>query len=129
MAAELTPSSYIAHHQTPRTVSLGDGSFWTLHLDTVVTSILLGVVAFGLLAWLVRGATSGVPGRRQAFVELLLGFVDDQAKGIFHGDRGFVTPLAITVFVWVLLMNAMDFIPADIAAWVMENVFHQHNWK
>jgi F-type H+-transporting ATPase subunit a len=129
MAAELTPSSYIQHHLTPRTVSLGEGSFWTLHLDTVVTSILLGVVALGLLAWVVRGATSGVPAKRQAFVELLLGFVDDQVKGIFHGGRGFVTPLAITVFVWVLLMNAMDFIPVDIAAWVTEHIFHQHNWK
>jgi F-type H+-transporting ATPase subunit a len=86
-------------------------------------------VAFGLLAWVVRGATAGVPGKRQAFVELLLGFVDDQAKGIFHGDRGFVTPLAITVFVWVVLMNAMDFIPADLAALFTEKVLHQHNWK
>jgi F-type H+-transporting ATPase subunit a len=77
----------------------------------------------------VRGATAGVPGKRQAFVELLLGFVDDQAKGIFHGDRGFVTPLAITVFVWVVLMNAMDFIPADLAALFTEKVLHQHNWK
>src|SRR5215510_9906625 len=129
MAAELTPSSYIEHHLTPRTISLGDGPFWTLHLDTLLTSILLGVVAFGLLAWVVRGATSGVPGRRQAFVELLLEFVDDQAKGIFHGPRAFVTPLAITVFVWVVLMNAMDFLPADIVALFTENVIHQHNWK
>jgi F-type H+-transporting ATPase subunit a len=129
MAAELTPGSYIAHHLAPRTVQLGEGAFWTLHLDTVLTSIALGVVAFGLLAWVVRGATAGVPGKRQAFVELLLGFVDDQAKGIFHGDRGFVTPLAITVFVWVVLMNAMDFIPADLAALFTEKVLHQHNWK
>jgi len=129
MAAELTPSSYIQHHLTQRTISLGEGSFWTLHVDTVVTAIVLGVVALGLLAWVVRGATAGVPGKRQAFVELLLGFVDDQVKGIFHGERNFVTPLAITVFVWVLLMNAMDFLPVDLMAWVTENVFHQHNWK
>ena len=68
-------------------MSLGEGAFWTLHLDTVVTSILLGVVALGFLWWVVRGATSGVPGKRQAFVELLLGFVDEQVKGIFHGER------------------------------------------
>ena len=65
---------------------------------------------------MVRGATSGVPSKRQAFVELLIDFVDEQAKGIFqHGDRHrFVAPLALTVFVWVLLMNAMDFLPADL---------------
>lgn len=128
-SGELTPTSYIGHHLTSRTVSLGDGAFWTLHLDTVVTAAVLGIVGFGLLWWVVRGATSGVPGKRQAFVELLIDFVDDQVKGIFHGNRAFVAPLALTVFVWVLLMNSMDFIPVDLAAWVTENVFHQHFWK
>jgi F-type H+-transporting ATPase subunit a len=126
---ELTPTSYISHHLGNRLVTFGEGGFWTLHLDTVLTAVLLGVVGLGFLWWVVRGATAGVPGRRQAFVELLVGFVDDQVKGIFHGKRHFVTPLALTVFVWVLLMNAMDFVPADIAAWVTENVFRQHNWK
>ena len=78
---------------------------------------------------MVRGATAGVPGKRQAFVELLVGFVDDQVKGIFHGNRAFVGPLALTVFVWVLLMNAMDFIPVDIASVTTTNLFHQHEWK
>jgi len=79
-------------------------------------SALLGVLGIGFLWWVVRGATAGVPGKRQAFVELLIGFIDDQAKGIFHhGDRNkFVAPAALTVFVWVLLMNSMDFLPVDI---------------
>ncbi|MBI4194485.1 MAG: F0F1 ATP synthase subunit A [Betaproteobacteria bacterium] len=128
-AQELTPTAYVGHHLTNRTISLGEGPFWTLHLDTLVTSVLLGVVGFGFMWWVVRGATSGVPGRRQAFVELLVEFVDDQVKGIFHGNRSFITPLALTVFVWVLLMNAMDFLPIDIMAWLYENIFHQHNWK
>jgi F-type H+-transporting ATPase subunit a len=128
-AQELTPTRYIGHHLTNRTLSLGDGPFWTLHLDTLVTSVLLGIVAFGFLWWVVRGATPGVPSKRQAFVELLVEFVDDQVKGIFHGSRNFITPLALTVFVWVLLMNAMDFLPIDIMAWVYENLFQQHNWK
>jgi len=126
---ELNPTSYIGHHLSNRTISLGDGPFWTLHLDTVVTSLILGVIGFGFLWWLVRGATTGVPTKRQAFVEFVLDFVDSQAKDIFHHNRAFVGPLALTVFVWVLLMNAMDFIPADIFSWVMENVFHQHEWK
>jgi F-type H+-transporting ATPase subunit a len=126
---ELTPTEYISHHLTSRTVKLGEGPFWTLHLDTLVTAVLLGVLGIGFLWWVARGATSGVPGRRQAFVELVFDFVDNQVKGIFHGGRGFVAPLALTVFVWVLLMNAMDFIPVDIAAWVTERIFHQPNWK
>src|SRR5215218_7187461 len=111
MAQELTATSYIGHHLTNRTISLGDSPFWTLHVDTLVTSIVLGIFTFGFLWLVVRGATAGVPGKRQAFVELLINFVDDQVKGIFHGARDFVTPVAITVFVWVLLMNAMDFLP------------------
>jgi F-type H+-transporting ATPase subunit a len=67
--------------------------------------------------------------KRQAFVEMLFDFVDDQVKGIFHGNRAFVAPLALTVFVWVLLMNAMDFIPVDIAALFTQNALHQHEWK
>ena len=113
---ELTPSDYIQHHLTffTRPVS-GEGGFWAINVDSLVTAALLGVVSLGLLWWVVRGATSGVPSRRQAFVELLIEFVDDQVKGIFHhGDRNkFVAPAALTVFVWVVLMNAMDFLPID----------------
>ena len=132
MAAEqeLNPTSYINHHLTQMTHQVGDGDFWVLHVDTIVTSLLLGVVAFGLLWWVVRGATAGVPGKRQAFVELMVDFVDEQVKGIFHGDRDkFIAPAALTVFVWVLLMNAMDFLPVDIMAWIYEHVFHLHNWR
>ena len=131
MAAEqaLTPTSYIGHHLKNQTISLGDSPFWTLHVDTLVTSVILGVIAFGFMWLVVRNATAGVPGKRQAFVELAVNFVDDQVKGIFHGSRHFVTPLALTVFVWVILMNAMDFLPVDIMAWIYENVFHQHNWR
>jgi F-type H+-transporting ATPase subunit a len=128
-AGELTPTEYIGHHLTNRTISLGDGPFWTLHLDTFLTALALGVVGFGFLWWVVRGATAGVPNRRQAFVELLAEFVDDQVKGIFHGNRAFVSPLALTVFVWVFLMNAMDFIPVDLAAGFTEHALGQPNWK
>jgi F-type H+-transporting ATPase subunit a len=132
MSAEhaLTPSSYITHHLTFNTKSVGDGGFWTLHVDTLVVSLILGIVAFGLLWWVVRGATAGVPSKRQAFVELLVEFVDDQVKGIFHGNRNdFVAPAALTVFVWVFLMNAMDFLPVDIMAWVYHNVFGLDYWR
>lgn len=119
----LTPTSYISHHLSFLQEPVGNGSFWVLHVDTIVTSLILGILAFGFLWWVVRGATSGVPGRRQAFVELAVEFVDDQVKGIFHGDRhAFVAPAALTVFVWVLLMNAMDFLPVDWMAGLMKGL-------
>jgi F-type H+-transporting ATPase subunit a len=96
----------------------------------VVTSVVLGVLGLGFFWWVVRGATAGVPNKRQAFVELAVEFIDDQVKGVFHGDRHkFLAPAALTVFVWVLLMNAMDFLPVDVMAWIYEHVFHQHNWR
>ncbi len=126
----LTPASYIEHHLAFNAKQVGDGSFWTLHMDTLIVSGLLGFVVFGLLWLVVRGATAGVPNKRQAFVELLVEFVDDQVKGIFHGNRhAFVAPLALTVFVWVLVMNAMDFLPIDIMAWIYHNVFGQDHWR
>jgi F-type H+-transporting ATPase subunit a len=125
---ELTPTEYIQHHLSFFAKPVGEGSFWTLHVDSLVTSAILGVVGMGLLWWVVRGATAGVPTKRQAFVELLFTFVDDQVKGIFHGKRDFVTPTAITVFVWVLLMNAMDFLPVDIMAWLL-GLVGIHSWR
>jgi F-type H+-transporting ATPase subunit a len=96
---------------------VGSGGFWTLNLDSILTSLLLGIAGIGFIWWVVRGATSGVPNKRQAFVELACEFVDQQAKDIFHGDRSFIAPAALTVFVWALLMNAMDFLPVDIMGW------------
>ena len=114
---ELTPSEYIQHHLTFFEKPIGDGGFWTINVDSVATAVLLGVVGLGFIWWVVRGATAGVPNKRQAFVELLIEFIDDQVKGIFHGERHkFVAPAAFTVFFWVLLMNAMDFLPVDIIA-------------
>jgi len=130
MAAEqaLTPSSYISNHLSFLQHPLGEGSFWTLNVDSLVTAVLLGIFSLGFLWWVVRGATSGVPGKRQAFVEVLCEFVDDQAKDIFHGDRKFIAPVALTVGLWVLLMNAMDFLPVDIVGWVT-HFFAPHGFR
>ncbi|MBA2690262.1 MAG: F0F1 ATP synthase subunit A [Burkholderiales bacterium] len=131
MAAQeaLTPTGYINHHLTFLAKPFGGGSFWTVHVDTVVVSLLLGIVIFGLFYIVARKATAGVPGKLQAFIELAVEFVDEQVKGVFHGDRKFIAPLALTVFVWVLLMNAMDFLPIDIMAWIYTNIFQLHNWR
>jgi F-type H+-transporting ATPase subunit a len=113
--AELTPSEYIGHHLTFLAKPVGEGSFWVVHVDTLVTSAILGVLVLWFFWWIVRGATSGVPNKRQAFVELAFDFINEQVKGIFtHGDPNkFIAPTALIVFVWVLLMNAMDWLPVD----------------
>ena len=71
-AGNLTPTSYIQHHLTFFSKPIGDGGFWTLHLDSLLVSVLLGFVGMGFIWWIVRGATAGVPNKRQAFVELLI---------------------------------------------------------
>src|SRR5207245_7552439 len=122
--SELTPSEYIQHHLTFFTRPVGDAGFWSLNLDSIIVSLLLGILGVGFLWLMVRKATTGVPGQVQAFVEVVLVFVDDQAKSIFQfGDRHrFIAPLAVTVFVWVVLMNAMDFLPADIVGLATHHV-------
>lgn len=130
--AELTATEYIGHHLTFLAKPLGSGnsgSFWALHIDTVITSFVLGVIALGFLYWVARKVTSGVPGKTQAFAELVLDFVDRQVRDIFHGNRTFIAPLALTVFIWVLFMNAMDFLPIDIVSWFFTNVLHLHYWR
>ncbi|OGA39498.1 MAG: F0F1 ATP synthase subunit A [Betaproteobacteria bacterium RIFCSPLOWO2_12_FULL_62_13] len=131
-AQELTPAQYISHHLTFNAQSVGEGGFWTLHVDSVVTATVLGILALGFMWWVVRGATAGVPNKRQAFVELCVEFVDTQVKSIFlHGDRHkFIAPAALTVFMWVLLMNAMDFLPIDwVATIFFEKLLHVHYWR
>src|SRR6266850_2795783 len=129
-AGELTPSEYIEHHLRFFTKPVGDGPFWALNLDSLIVSSLLGLLGVGFIWWVVRGATSGVPSRRQAFVELLIDFVDKQVQGIFppEGRHRFIAPLALTVGLWVLLMNAMDFLPADLVGLVTHH-FSEHGFR
>jgi F-type H+-transporting ATPase subunit a len=111
-----SPTEYIQHHLTFFARPIGDGGFWTVNIDTVATTLVLGVLAFGFLWLVIRKSTSGVPSRTQAFVELLVEFVNDQVKGIYNGPSKMVAPIALTTGVLVLLMNAMDFLPVDITA-------------
>lgn len=132
MAAEteLDATSYIQEHLTyfAGPVS-GNGGFWTIHYDTIVTSIIVGILVFGFVWLITRRATSGVPSKTQAFVELAVEFVNDQVKGLFHHDYRVVAPIALTVFLWVLFMNAMDLLPTDILAWIFQNVFRLREWR
>ena len=128
----LTPSEYIAHHLSFNAHPvLGNGSFWTLHYDTLITSIVLGLLVMGLVWLVARKASAGVPTKGQAFVELIFSFVDDQVKNIFHGDRhSFIAPTALTVFLWVFAMNAMDFLPVDWVAGIASFFGGEHQkWR
>jgi F-type H+-transporting ATPase subunit a len=112
----LDPSEYIAHHlqnfSTAHQTSIFDIHVW--NLDTLFWSIVCGIVTILVLHLAARRATSGVPGRFQCAIEMLVEMVEDQSKSMIHGNRAFIAPLALTVFVWVALMNALDFIPVDL---------------
>ncbi|HJV86687.1 MAG TPA: F0F1 ATP synthase subunit A [Noviherbaspirillum sp.] len=111
-----TASEYIVHHlghlSTHHQEKIVDFSIF--NMDTIFWSVAMGVVACFVMWLAARKATSGVPGRFQAFVELLVELVEDQSKAIVHGDRTFIAPLALTVFVWVAMMNSLDFLPVDL---------------
>jgi F-type H+-transporting ATPase subunit a len=110
-SAELTSQEYITHHL--HNLSVGEG-FWAVHLDTLGWSVFLGLVFTMLFRSVAKKATTGVPAKWQCAVEMIVGFVDDTVKGTFHGKNPLIAPLALTIFVWVLLMNAMDWVPVDL---------------
>jgi F-type H+-transporting ATPase subunit a len=122
-----TATEYIVHHlshlSTAKQKVIVD--FSIVNIDTVIFSVLV----LGLTLWILRAAarraTSGVPGKFQAFVEMLVELVEEQSKSIVHGDRTFIAPLALTVFIWVILMNAIDLIPVDLLPWIA-NLFGVH---
>jgi len=104
-------TEYIVHHLTHNTTDVAGQAF---HLDSWVIALGLGLLACVLLWMKARKATAGVPSKGQAFVEMLVEFVDGQVKDSFHGDRRFLAPLALTIFVWVVFMNTMDLLPLDL---------------
>jgi F-type H+-transporting ATPase subunit a len=114
-------SDYIVHHLTNLKLDLAtmkidpyaDG-FWVLHLDSILISIILGVIVLAVFRSAARKAVSGQPGPWQNFVEMMVEFVDKQVREGFHGDARFVAPMALTIFFWVFLMNFMDLIPIDL---------------
>jgi len=130
MAAEghaPTAGEYIVHHLT----HMGNGKPSSLvdlsivNFDSILISASLGVLTCWLLWLAARKATSGVPGRFQAAVEVLVEMVDSQAKGIVHNaqSRKLVAPLALTVFVWIFLLNAMDLLPVDLLPLIWEGIY------
>ena len=110
-------TGYIKHHLTHLTVNEGHGAFWSIHLDSILFSAIISFIFIVILSLVARRATSGVPGKFQAAVEMLVEFVDGMVKDTYHGTNKFIAPLAITIFCIVLLENFMDILPVDFLPW------------
>ncbi len=137
MADEQTSSEYIVHHLTNWKYGELPGKGWTFaqtpeeaaamgfnsfNLDSLLFSYGLGIF-FCVLFWLVaRKATAGVPGKLQAFIELIVEFVDTSVRDAYKGTAKFIAPLALTVFVWVFLMNLMDLLPIDLVPTIVQKI-------
>ena len=120
MTEMVSSTNYIKHHLTYLTYNVSEmkfgtgGGFWTVNLDTIFFSLTLGILVSALMYFGARRVTTGVPGKLQNFAELMLQFADSQVKDCFHGTNKLIGPLALTIFLWVFLMNFMDIVPVDI---------------
>jgi F-type H+-transporting ATPase subunit a len=119
---------YITHHLQNLTVCKVDGAwavggdcqgtFYALNVDSMFFALALGLVLTFLFSRVARRATTGVPGRLQTAIEMVVGFVDQSVRETFHGKSNLIAPLALTLFMWVFLMNLMDLVPVDWLPWV-----------
>ena len=130
MAAEqpTTANEYILHHLTflSNKEPKGIVDFSVIHLDTVFFSAVLALLFGGAFYFAARTAKAGVPGKFQNFVELLVETVDGQVKDTFHGTNKLLAPLALTIFCWVFLFNAMDLLPVDLLPWAAHHAGVEH---
>ena len=134
-------AEYIPHHLEQLRYSLSKGEFVAgdkaianfdlVNVDSIIMAVALGVLFLWIFRRAARKATPGVPGRFQAFIELAVEFVDGQVRDVFPGDRRFLGPLALTVFMWVFLMNAMDLLPLDLPGFIAHNVLglEEYHWR
>jgi len=123
-----SPNEYIHHHLTFLTNGQPHGvlDFSVIDIDTVFFSVALALLFGGSFYFAARTATAGVPGKFQNFVELLVEFVDQQVRDTFHGDNPLLAPMALTIFCWVFLFNAMDVLPVDLLPWIAHGVGVPH---
>jgi len=133
----LTSGEYIRHHLTNLTYGqhpdgswglaetaqeAADMGFWAINVDTMFWSIFLGALFLFIFRRVAKKAEAGVPSRGVAAVESIVEFVDTSVKETFHGTSNLIAPLALTLFVWVLLMNTMDLVPVDFIPWIAGKV-------
>lgn len=115
----LTPGQYVQHHLEHLTFNLktwqaGGEGFWVVNLDTLIVSMVIGLLIIGIFRFAAVRATSEVPGKLQNFVEAVLGFVQQSVNESYHGKSQLIAPLALVIFLWVFLLNAMDLLPVDL---------------
>ncbi len=143
-AGTLTSTEYIRHHLANLTYGrFPDGhwgmarsaeeakemGFMAVHVDSMFWSIFLAAVFLFFFTRVARKVTAGVPGKMQNFVEMVVEFVDTSVKDSFSGENKLVGPLALTVFVWVFLMNIMDLVPVDLIPWLLDKTGIAHFQK
>jgi len=118
---------YITHHLQNLTVCKVDGEwaagshcqgqFYALNVDSMFFALALGLLLTVVFRRVAKRATTGVPGRLQTAIEMVVGFVDQSVRETFHGRSNLIAPLALTLFMWVFLMNLMDLVPVDWLPW------------
>jgi len=112
----LTESTWTMAHGSAEASAMG---FTALHVDSLMWSFGLGLLFCWLFRKVAKTASSDRPGGLQNFVEIIVEFVDNNVKEMFHGRNALVAPLALTIFVWVFLMNLMDLVPVDLVPWIL----------
>jgi len=124
-AGDVSPQSYYIQHHLVHNNNVGGkqdfiADFSVINYDSMFWSVLMGFIAVFFMWRGARRATAGVPGRMQTAVELLIDMVETQARSIVPNEasRKFVSPLALTVFLWIVLMNALDLVPVDLMPWI-----------
>ncbi|MCF6289328.1 MAG: F0F1 ATP synthase subunit A, partial [Proteobacteria bacterium] len=106
---------YIDHHLKNGSIELVEGSwFWVVNVDSVVYSLITAAVFLCFFGYIAKNVKSGVPSKSQNFIEMIVGFVNEQVNDLFHYKSKVVAPLALSIFVWVFLMNFMDLVPVDL---------------
>ena len=121
--AKISSAAYIEHHLSNWQVGQG---FFTINVDTLGTSLLIGCLFLSLFYCVARKAHSGVPGGWQNFIEMVVEFVDNTVKDVFHGKSKLIAPLSLTIFMWVFLMSFMDLIPVDLLPRALEPMGISH---
>lgn len=124
---------YIEHHLEHlqlnlQTFAIGKGGFWTLNVDTFVVGLITAVIIGGFFRYIAVRMSSGVPSKLQSFAEVMIEFVQRNVSDSYHGKSQLIAPLALTLFLWIFLMNALDLLPVDLVPTILE-VFGIHHFK
>lgn len=135
MTEQIDSSTYVQHHLSHlmfnlHTFQFGNfpGVFWAINVDTLIVSTLIGVLFLGIFAWVGHRAKAGIPSGFQNVVELAIEKIDEIVNESYGRKSRLIAPLALTIFMWVFLMNAIDLLPVDLIPWIL-NMFGIHHFK